>query len=381
MENRDFDSLVKSLARGANRRSVLRAMLGLGGAAAAGSVLRGAEVDAARRPTPTPKPVVCPGSQHWNGSACVCTTGETCGSACCLMGSECCDGACCFGHCYGEELCCSYDNWCDAAGECCPDGATCCGEQGCVVIEEGDCGCGGECPEGFECCGGQCCSSGYCAGGICCAFGVCGDVCREDPLQVCCGGVPYIPETHYCCDGIVVEGECCASSGCGDELECCGSYCCVIGSCVGEACCQFGVCGGSCLTEEGQGCCDGQPYDPETHYCCNDVLVEGECCPSGGCPSGFECCFNSCCAEGLCSNDGCCAFLSCGGICSQGPGYGCCNGDLYELDFAICCNNTIAVKAGHVCCDNALYDGNCCVDAECGTCSTCDNHRCSNLRC
>lgn len=312
MDSQRFDSLVKSLAAGTSRRSVLKGVLGLGGAAIAGGTLLERGAEAARRPTPTPKPITCPGSQHWNGSACVCTTGETCGSACCLIGSECCDGACCFGHCYGEELCCSYDNWCEAAGECCPDGATCCGEQGCVVIEEGDCGCDGSCPEGFECCGGQCCSTGYCAAGICCAFGVCGDSCRDDPLQVCCNGVLYDPETQYCCDGTVVEGECCAS---------------------------------------------------------------------GGCPEGFECCNGGCCAEGLCSNDGCCAFLACGGVCSQGPEFGCCNGDLYELDFAICCNNTIAPKAGKVCCDNALYDGNCCVDADCGTCSSCVKHHCGPLRC
>ena len=164
MDDRRFDALVKSLASGKSRRSILKGFVGLGGAAALGSALRDPGAEAARRPTPTPRPVKCPGSQQWDGTKCACTTGETCGPDCCLIGSECCDGACCFGHCYGEELCCSYDNWCDAANQCCQDGETCCGEQGCVRIEEGDCGCDGECPQGFECCGGQCCATGFCAG-------------------------------------------------------------------------------------------------------------------------------------------------------------------------------------------------------------------------
>lgn len=381
VENSRFDSLVKSLAVGSNRRSVLKGILGLGGAAVVGETLLEPGADAARRPTPTPKPVSCPGSQHWDGARCACTTGETCGAECCHIGSECCDGACCWGHCYEEELCCSYDNWCEATGECCPDGATCCGEQGCVVIEEGACGCDGLCPEGFECCGGQCCSSGYCAGGVCCAFGVCGDTCREDPLQVCCGGVPYIPETHYCCDGTVVEGECCASSGCGSELECCGSECCVIGSCIGGVCCRFGVCGDSCLSNHDDQCCGGAVYDPRQadccgdalydrreSYCCDGVVVEGDCCASGGCEEGFECCGGVCCADGYCASGLCCATPACAGSCIGDPNLGCCAGQTYDM-------------SDYVCCGDQIIAGNCCVDGDCGTCVRCEAHICGEPRC
>jgi hypothetical protein len=238
MEDRRFDWLVKSLAIGTNRRSVLKGILGLGGAATVGGTLLQSGTEAASRPTPTPKPVKCPGNQHWDGAKCTCTSGETCGAGCCLIGSECCDGSCCFGHCYGEELCCSYDNWCDAAGECCPEGATCCGEQGCVVIEDGDCGCGGECPDGFECCGGQCCASGFCAGELCCALGACGGVCLSDEAQECCDGVEYNPDVegccsgavystarNVCCEGVVPAGSCCVNEDCGSCGNCVDHRC------------------------------------------------------------------------------------------------------------------------------------------------------------
>ena len=54
MDDRRFDSLVKALAEGKNRRSVLKGLLGLGGAALVGSTVLEADSEAARRPTPTP---------------------------------------------------------------------------------------------------------------------------------------------------------------------------------------------------------------------------------------------------------------------------------------------------------------------------------------
>ena len=63
MDDRRFDSLVKSLAGGASRRAVLKGLLGLGGAAAVGGTLLEGPAEAARRPTPTPTPLRCPGNQ------------------------------------------------------------------------------------------------------------------------------------------------------------------------------------------------------------------------------------------------------------------------------------------------------------------------------
>lgn len=181
--------------------------------------------DAAPRPTPTPKPVQCPGSQHWDGTKCACASGEICGPACCLIGSECCDGACCFGHCYGEELCCAYDNWCDATGECCPVGTTCCGELGCIPGDT--CGCLAGCPDGFECCGGECCASGYCANEWCCALGTCAGACLTGENEGCCAGSVYDKTTHVCCDEELISGNCCDTSEC---TASCGGACEKVGS-------------------------------------------------------------------------------------------------------------------------------------------------------
>lgn len=109
MDDRRFDSLVKALAKGKSRRSVLKGLFGLGGAAIAGSVLLDADSEAARRPPsiPTPRPT-CPGSQTWTGSTCECIVPPApgpsrCGPDCCnpagigAAHSECCENACCFG--------------------------------------------------------------------------------------------------------------------------------------------------------------------------------------------------------------------------------------------------------------------------------------------
>lgn len=222
MEGRQFDALVASLARGENRRTLLKRIFGCGGAATAASLFGEHHVEAARRPTPAPKPITCPGQQIPRGSTCVCPDGlDKCGPDCCTPEAECCDNACCNGHCYGEELCCPYDNWCAAASQCCASGETCCGELGCVLIEEGDCGCSGKCPQGFECCGDQCCASGYCAGSVCCALGVCGDTCLSAEGNQCCNGVEYDPDTQICCSGEAKNGNCCRDQDCPGLCELC----------------------------------------------------------------------------------------------------------------------------------------------------------------
>ena len=147
-----FDSITRSLASGLSRRTALKALGTIGGAALAG--LGGRTANAARRPTPTPKPVRCPGQQIWDGYECVCQSGETCGPDCCPAGSTCCDNACCYGVCYGEELCCpSSQEWCPVSGECCPDGWTCCPDVGCLA--PGSCCSDADCPR--DTCGASTC--------------------------------------------------------------------------------------------------------------------------------------------------------------------------------------------------------------------------------
>jgi hypothetical protein len=116
MDDRRFDAFVKSFASGTHRRALVKGLLGLGGAAATGGLLLERSAEAARRPTPTPKPLKCPGKQLPCAVGCCCPPGlEGCGPDCCtednvpapqIGHSECCDNACCFGTCYGEELCC-----------------------------------------------------------------------------------------------------------------------------------------------------------------------------------------------------------------------------------------------------------------------------------
>lgn len=127
MDDRHFDTWVRLLAIGGSRRRLLKVLLGLGGAAAIGGILPESETDAARRPTPTPKPLKCPGKQVPVNGVCTCPDGLTkCGPDCCTAGGQCCDNACCYGTCYGEELCCPSNHLvcngvCLAAAECCAD--------------------------------------------------------------------------------------------------------------------------------------------------------------------------------------------------------------------------------------------------------------------
>lgn len=168
MDDRRFDSLTRAVASAQNRRTVLKGLLGLGGIALTGAAVTGS-ADAARRPTPTPKPVACPGAQHWDGTKCTCDTGTDCGPECCTGSAVCCDGACCNGDCYAEEQCCEvgstvcHNTSCCVAGEVCLDDGSCCTPSTCSVEPPAsllDCGpkadgCGGSllcaCPENWLC--------------------------------------------------------------------------------------------------------------------------------------------------------------------------------------------------------------------------------------
>ena len=140
MDDRRFDALARHLGQGGSRRRLLKGLLGLGGTAVVGSI-QPRIGEAARRTTPSPTPAKCPGNQIWDGTACVCETGTTCGPDCCPDGeAQCCDNACCYGTCYGEELCCPTGSIvvqsacftaCAGAQLTCP--AAC---QACVIIEE-----------------------------------------------------------------------------------------------------------------------------------------------------------------------------------------------------------------------------------------------------
>jgi hypothetical protein len=354
MDDRRFDSLAKSLAQGASRRTVLKGLLGLSGVAVASGGLLTGQARAARRPnTPTPAPIRCPGGQRASGNSCVCVDSNlsTCGPACCndhvasgtQAYSECCDNACCHGQCYGEELCCAWPNlFCEAQNECCtPDKHQCCGSQGC--------------------CDTECCPA-------------------ANGAALCCEG-----ETPRCCAGdtcIPAEG-CCSDAECGG-CQSCQDHICVDNSdnCVGCLDCQQG----SCLADDAS-CDDGDPCTIDT---CNaadgscahtfdcTLVDDGSCCPGERCDATSGGCEPIVCAhigEACTDPDDCCSKVCTGG----GSGGRCIclpDGSLCESD-AQCCEGGPCVRS-----DPTAQFGNCAsvcnpVNAACATNGECCSTICS----
>ena len=239
MDDRRFDTLTRSLAQGGSRRAVLKTLLGLGGVATVGTLLAPSS-EAARRSTPTPKPVTCPGIQVWNGAECLCPTGTQCGPDCCPAGAQCCDNACCYGVCIGEELCCpAAQSFCDSTGECCPEGWRCCAERGCIGPDQ--CCAAEDCPA--EACFQRDCSpdTGTCSEAI---FDCTLDPSCCDSGNVCAAEICNT-ETAMCEVGAALSCGCATASD-GQQVSC--------GRCGPDApCCSNGTCGAcpSCVCPHG----------------------------------------------------------------------------------------------------------------------------------
>lgn len=293
MDDRRFDSLTKTLAADGSRRRFLKGLLGLGGAAVVAGSATTDPAQAARRPTPTPKPVHCPGQQTWNGSACVCPSGRSnCGPDCCNPNgtganySECCDNACCFGTCYGEELCCAYPSvYCAETGECCPAGGTCCSTVGCITADQ--CCFDADCqqyPNSFCDTTTLTCS---CTPSTCASLGnVCG------ALDDGCGG-----STECGCP----VGQLCSAGQCVDDPDICVA---------GEDYCTAGtsaLCGGgACFCTSGM---DGSTYCIPAMYeglaNCSSCATNADCIPLTNDPNAVCVAHNSAC--GACTELGSCA--------------------------------------------------------------------------
>jgi hypothetical protein len=296
MDDRHFDSLVMALARHRNRRSLIKGLLGIGGAA----TIRLAGVrqtDAARRGTAPASAPHCPGVQTWNGTDCVCADGSAkCGPDCCADGvAVCCDNACCYGTCYGEELCCpSPQEWCAVSGECCADGLRCCAEIGCVDPSAGGCCEDADClVAGHDC--DICDASGQCVpSAACCVPTTCPDTYPEDLT-----GCEILSDG---CDGSMVCG-CPAGWGCvsGDMGNICvnNTATCLPGvtECeyynLGFSSCLVGEADALCLpsVSGGDPVCVSYPEDP-LMACLHTCSVDADCEAYG--LTGEAVCVGSC---------------------------------------------------------------------------------------
>lgn len=377
MDDRRFDALTKALAKGSNRRSVLKGLLGLGGAALTGEVLRQGAAEAARRPTPAPTPVKCPGHQFPCDDGCCCPDGETgCGPACCQdikfsppdhRYSECCDNQCCFGACYGEELCCptnlrgGNENPQPPSHRICEtvDGAVCCPYDRVCCLVDGCCD--------------TICSGGAGGADFCCpADDICAGGSSSDDL--CCEG------DTVCC-GAGANGNVCADlSDDDDNCGACGNVC---GGCSS---CQNGVClpeDDLCLA------CETCQLDAQTnsYVCVNDCTGCAECQaselnPAGNCfPLDSECLSCQVCELNDTGNGGACENDCPGdcGNCVRNPetGAGVCVADSSQCPVTVpaqvCCPG-----GGTFTCEEGPYCG-CDDDGDCPACNRCNLGTCEPI--
>ena len=160
MDGQRFDRLTRAFASGASRRSLLRGLLGIGGAAAVAAVV--ADDTDARRSSGSPPPNRITSTTTTTLPPCA---GARCGYDCCETEAQCCDNECCpagydcltfhfpEGPFVEEETCCPTERVCDTETIKC-------------------------CPEGQKCCDGECI-----AANVCCTDADCGDpclVCSDD---------------------------------------------------------------------------------------------------------------------------------------------------------------------------------------------------------
>jgi hypothetical protein len=250
MDGQRFDSLVRSLASSTNRRTVIRVILGIGVTAGVHST-----TEAARRPTPTPKPVRCSPPKVLEGDQCVCPAGTTtCGPDCCPAGAECCDNACCYGECYGEELCCPTGN----------------------MVCDGECG-------PWECCTDAECESDDCATVVCDSDHLCRytEDCTLGGVEACCFPGEVCLDNGSCCSPN------CDGSSCGDDG--CGGTC----GCGDGQYCAGGLCFDTCDEFDGPEACPGGcfcgSYNAQVGVCVSSQIIQPTYCTITGCPEGSVC--------------------------------------------------------------------------------------------
>ncbi|MBX3069540.1 MAG: hypothetical protein KF883_03430 [Thermomicrobiales bacterium] len=405
MDGNRFDRLTRSLAAGASRRQIIKGFLGLGGAAAAGSLAPDAGArDARTRPTvpPPPPPAtttsttaappLCPGQDQCPNSTLCCPTGT-----CARSGNQaiCCPSA---DRVCGRECCADPTQCCDR--ECCGTGHTCLTQifaEGPNVQEESCCPTGQTCDN--QCCTGACYDPGAVtfpsvpAGSLhpelaCCPAG--GTVCVGDAGSLCCGS-----NTPQCCvrGGVAI---CIAADACCDDGDCSFGDCSICdpvsNRCVDSTpicATEVGPCSvcrdGFCIDEQAlcPGCavCDAGQCIADDNRCgpCEDCVLSGL---AGSCEFNCSSDFPTCCVDafgdGYCIADGatCCIVAGdCPESVCQAEGT---RWDHYDCEFGICVLHQTTCNDGNACTADTCNDATGCsninlvANTGCGMCRVCD---------
>lgn len=206
---------------------------------------------------------------------------------------------------------------------------------------------------------------------------------RNGPRDICCSGHPYNPNTEFCCAGKPHDRD--------GASDCCGN---VIYDTDRQTCCDH--VNGRVLDKSGvhdRECCGNVTYDPTTHLCCNGTPIakqdkeENRCCGINPYNSATHfCCFDASSLTGnVFPHDPLGLTSCCGGSTLRARREGCCGGrvydarhqdccgskDIYKLDEAFCCRNTLVHQspsnATSGCCGAKPYDMEkeiCCMGSE-----------------
>jgi hypothetical protein len=204
--------------------------------------------------------------------------------------------------------------------------------------------------------------------------------CTEE--DVCSDSESECPTTNYddyCVEGMLAEYYCDGSSCVQEIKDCDDSNVCTINQCAEGACVYSNVEDGT-VCDEDRVCISGECVYPDNDKDGYDSSVDCDDSNPNVNPGATEICDdgidNNCnglvdCSDDACSEDPACTpqpptgggFVATGGggtlpiVCGDGN----CG---YKEDCSNCPEDCL--KEGHVCCGEAAYEGNCCVDADCG---------------
>jgi hypothetical protein len=397
MDSNRFDNLAKLVGKGASRRSILKGLLGLGGAAVAGTVR--SDDTAARtigsRPTipPPPPPTTttttttaapCPaGQQQCPNSTLCCPTGTCARSGAAAI---CCDGTLGNGTVVcGLDCCADALQCCD--GECCPDGTICLTRvfaEG-PYVEEETC-----CPTELACRTAS--GDGICCDGACFdpALSVNGGnviTAQVEPFeQTCCPAQGTVCEGikgTLCCQGETPD--CCVREGVAACINAAAGQCCRDDDCTAlddAATCTRGVCNDTFACEPASTCGGTTPYCcGEDNLCCANAAA---CCqrtiPATGEPvavcidPAVQCCTTQDCLQDFGFDQGCvvcplpgrpgantCVPRNEGETCGTGECDTCYQGQCLGCEAP----ETCCVNAPFPVCIDVSQEGVCCTNDQC----------------